>query len=187
MDRAGLIAKIQVSVTTIYQGRQWLDTEGLEGEGRVSYRRGLARAIEAFKEAQAGAVDDLYTLFAAEYTFIGQEFELCASADTNAITSLTKSIQEFDEAFLALDLLQNAETYKLLEKAISHRPEFRYRRMPKDAFHVASAGHIVRIKNILKSPGINLAEKELLEQRCSNMITAQSIYLEKQKKIFVNK
>ena len=39
MDRTGLIGKIQIGVTTIYQGRQWLDTEGLEGEGRISYKR----------------------------------------------------------------------------------------------------------------------------------------------------
>jgi hypothetical protein len=63
--------------------------------------------------------------------------------------------------------LQNAETYILLEKVFSHRPEFRYKGMPKDAFHVACAGHILRIKNILKSPGINLVEKGLLEQRRS--------------------
>ena len=125
-------------------------------------------------------------LIIAEYTFLGQELELCVSADTNAITSLTKSVQEFDEAFLALDLLQNTGIYELLEKAFSHRHEFRYRGMPKDAFHVACGGHIVRIKNILKAPGINLAEKELLEQRRANIITAQSAYIEKQKKIVLN-
>jgi hypothetical protein len=156
LDRVGLIGKIQVGVTTIYQGRQWPDTEGLEGEGRISYKRGLALAVEAFKETQERAAVDLDLLIVAEYTFLGQELEFCASTDTNAITSLTKSIQEFDEAFCALDLLQNTETYKCLGKAFSHRPEFRYRKMPKDAFHVACAGHMVRIRNILKSPGINL-------------------------------
>jgi hypothetical protein len=131
LDLAGLIGKIQVGVTTIYQGRQWLDTEGLEGEGRVSYKRGLVLAIEAFREIQEHVISDLDLLIIADYTFLGQELEFCDSADTNAITSLTKSIQEFDEAFCALDLLQNAETYKLLEKAFSHRPEFRYRECQK--------------------------------------------------------
>jgi hypothetical protein len=58
--------------------------------------------------------------------------------------------------------------------------------MPKDAFHVACAGHKARLDNILKSPGINLLEKELLKQRQANMITAQSVYLEMQKKLLAN-
>jgi hypothetical protein len=52
--------------------------------------------------------------------------------------------------------------------------------------HVACTGHKTRLDNILKSPGINLLEKELLKQRQANIITAQSIYLEMQNKILVN-
>jgi hypothetical protein len=78
LDRAGLIGKIQVGVTTIYQGRQWLDTEGR----RVSYKRGLALAIEAFRETQEHAISDLDLLIITEYTFLGQELEFCNSVDT---------------------------------------------------------------------------------------------------------
>jgi hypothetical protein len=187
LDKVGLLAKINAGVITIYQGRKWLDTEGLESEGRISYKKGLARGIEVFRVAQACAGDDLHTLFVAEYTFLAQELEFCVPQDTKAITSLTKAIQEFDEAFLALGVLQNEEIYKSAEKTYSHRTEFRYKEMPKDAFHVACAGHKVRIDNILRAPGINLTEKELLKQRYSNMVTAQSIYLEKQKKILSSK
>jgi hypothetical protein len=42
----------------------------------------------------------------------------------------------------------------------------------------------VRIKNILKSPGINLTEKALLKERYANMAAAQAVYLEKQTKLF---
>ncbi|GHV88999.1 hypothetical protein AGMMS50267_13590 [Spirochaetia bacterium] len=192
MDKTGLIDKINTSVMYIrtlvrYQGREWLDTEGFESEGRKSYRKGLAFGIEAFREAQTLTADDLHLLFIAEYTFLVQELEYCSSGDTKATMSLKKAIQEFDEAFLAFEVLQNSEIYKSVEKTYSHRTEFRYKGMPKDAFHVACAGHIVRIENILKAPGINLAEKGLLEQRHSNMVTAQSVYLEKQKKILLNK
>lgn len=187
MDKAGLISDINTGVTAIYQGRQWLDTEGLEGEGRVSYKRGLALANEAFREVQKCAAGDLHTLLVAEYTFIGQELELCNPHDTRAITSLSKAIQEFNEAFLALEVLQNAEVYAALDKALSHHLEFRYKGMPKDAFHVACAGHKARIDNILKSPGINFTEKELLKQRYSNAVTAQSVYLAKQQEIILNK
>jgi hypothetical protein len=186
LDRAGYLDKINKSVISIYKGRDGLDTDGGERDGRISFQTGLAGALDVFKKIQSQVYEDLELLILAEYVFLGQELQFCASKDTNAITSLTRAIQEFDEAFLALGVLQNTDVYKSLEKAISHRPEFRYKAMPKDAFHVACAGHRVRIQNILKSPGINLAEKELLKQRYSNMGTAQSVYLEKQKKIFLS-
>jgi len=186
LDRTGYLDNIIRGVINIYKGRDGLTTDGGEHEGRISYQDGLAVALDTFKKIQVQVNEDLELPILAEYVFIGQELQFCASIDTNAITSLSKAIQEFDEAFLALSVLQNTKVYKSLEKAISHRPEFRYKGMPKDAFHVACAGHKVRIQNILKSPGINLAEKELLKQRYSNMETAQSVYLEKQKKILLN-
>jgi hypothetical protein len=186
LDRTGLLGNIAASVVTIYRGRQWLDTKGLEGEGRISYKQGLVRGIKTFQEARDQADKDLHTLFLAEYTFLAQELELCDIQDTKAINSLTKAIKEFDESFLALEVSQNTGVYKCVEKSFSHRPEFRYKEMPKDAVHVACAGHKARLDNILRSPGINLTEKELLKQRYSNMIAAQSIYLEKQKKILLN-
>jgi len=186
LDRTGYLNNINTGVIWIYKGRDGLDTDGGEHEGRISFQTGLALALDTFKKIQSQVNEDLELLILAEYAFLGQELQFCASTDSNAITSLTKAIQEFDEAFFALNVLQNTEVYKSLEKVISHRPEFRYKTMPKDAFHVACAGHRVRIQNILKSPGINLAEKELLKQRYSNMGTAQSVYLEKQKRILLS-
>jgi len=68
------------------------------------------------------------------------------------------------------------ETFKKVQ-------ECRYNNMPKDAFHYMCAGHQTRIENILKAPGISLAEKELLKQRYDNLVKAQSIYYEKQKNV----
>jgi hypothetical protein len=42
LDKNGLIAKIQESVTHIDNGRKGRNTDGLEHEGRVSYNKGLA-------------------------------------------------------------------------------------------------------------------------------------------------
>ncbi|MDR2490169.1 MAG: hypothetical protein LBD20_02065 [Spirochaetaceae bacterium] len=160
-----------------------MDTAGGEQEGRINYQAGLKLAIETFQKIQAEASLDLELLILAEYTFLIQEFELCAVQDTRARASLTNAIQDFDGAFLALEVLQNIDVYKFVDKAISHRPVFRYKNMPKDAFHVACAGHGARIDNILKAPGINLLEKDMLKQRHSNMLTAQSVYLGKQKQV----
>jgi hypothetical protein len=55
--------------------------------------------------------------------------------------------------------------------------------MPKDSFHFACAGHKKRLDSILHSPGINITEKAVLEQRFSNIATAQHVYLKKQKEI----
>lgn len=187
MGRTGLLDKIHDSVSYIYRGREWLGTDGLEHEGRISFQDGLVLGLEAFREAQTRANEDLHTLFSAEYIFLTQEFELCAPQDAKARTSLSKAIQEFDEAFLAFEVLQNIEGYKFAAKTYSTRTECRYRKMPKDAFHIACGGHIARIDNALKVSGINLMEKELLKQRQENMKVAQAVYLAMQKKILVNK
>lgn len=186
MDRAGFLDKILASATNIYEGRLGLDSDGGEHEGRINYQGGLALAMDAFTQIQTQSADDVDMFIVAEYTFLSQERQFCDPQDTKAITSLNKAIQEFDEAFLVLGVLQNAAIYRYLDKAFSHRPEFRYRKMPKDAFHVACAGHKARLDNILKAPGINLFEKELLKQRYANMATAQSAYWEKQKKIIAD-
>ena len=183
MERTGLLDKIMRSVLTIYRGRKGLDTDGGEREGRISYQTGLKLGIETFQKIQANAALDLELLILAEYTFLIQELELCAVQDTRARASLHNAIQDFDGASLALKVLHNDSDYILAAKTYSCRPLFRYKQMPKDAFHVACAGHSVRINNILKAPGINLLEKDLLKQRHANMITAQSVYLEKQKKV----
>jgi hypothetical protein len=181
LDKNGLIAKIQESVMHIDNGRKGQNTDGLEHEVRVSYNKGLALALEAFVEVQMLASTDLKLSVLAEYTFVRQEYELCDPEDTDALSSSNAAIHDIDEAFLALTVLERASDYKSVEQAISHHSKFRYHGMVKDAFHVACAGHAVRIRNILKYHGISLAEKELLKQRYANILTAQAVYLKKQK------
>ncbi|GBU26527.1 hypothetical protein R84B8_00037 [Treponema sp. R8-4-B8] len=72
--------------------------------------------------------------------------------------------------------------YEVVEQAIPHDKDYRVSGFPRDAFHVACIGHKTRIQNILKAPGIDLIEKTLLKQRLANMSTAQTAYVEKQKK-----
>ncbi|MDR2482409.1 MAG: hypothetical protein LBD08_02115 [Treponema sp.] len=182
MDRTGLIAKIHESVLRIDVGRKGQNTDGLERKGRINYEAGLSLAMEVFKAVQMIAPLDLELIMMAEYTFISQELQFCAAADTNTVSSLTNAIHDIDEAFSALKILENEPVYQFVEQSISHHLNFRYKGMVKDAFHAACLGHKARIRNILKSPGISLVEKELLQQRYSNMVTAQLVYLSKQKK-----
>jgi hypothetical protein len=166
----------------IEQGRKWLDSEGQESAGQISYRKGLAFACEAFKEVQTIAFNELDIFIIAEYTFSSQELQFCAPSDTKTITSLTTALRSFDEALLALKELEAGSTYGIVDRCFARRKEYRYKGMPKDAFHVACSGHKTRLDNSLRSPGVNATEKILLEQRYSNIATAQSIYCKKQRK-----
>jgi len=180
LDQRGLIINIYNAVVAIDSGRKGFATRGKEQEGRLSYENGIAEALTAFKEAQATANPQAMIL--AEYTFITQELELCPKTDKNAINSLTKAIQLFDDAFLALQVVENSVFYKEAEKTHPHTKEYRIKGYPKDSYHIACNSHKVRIKNFLSTPGIDPIEKDLLQQRQANLSTAQNAYVEKQKK-----
>ena len=122
----------------------------------------------------------------AEYTFLTQEFEFCEKTDKDSLNSLTQAIQYFDDAFLALTVVENSTLYQAVEKTIPHNKKFRVSGYPKDSFHIACGSHITRIKNMLRTPGIDRIEKSLLKQRLANLPTAQNGYIEKQKKALSN-
>jgi hypothetical protein len=182
LDRTGLRNKIYSSVADIYQGREWLDTDGLEREGRIRYNKGLSYALGAFKEAQTGADEDLETLVLTEKAFLTQELQFSTPTDTKASNSLTNAIQSFDEGLRALKEVEAGSSYSVVDRSLPQRKETRFNGMPKDSFHFACTGHRKRLDSILHAPGINMAEKVVLEQRLSNIITAQDVYVEKQKK-----
>jgi hypothetical protein len=164
----------------IHRGRNGLQTDGGEHEGRIAYETGLSIAMEAFQEAQK--MQDAETLILVEYTFLVQELEFCVEADTQAKASLTQAVESFDDAFLALKAV-SSPAYQAVEQSIPHRKEYRVHGMPKDAFHIACIAHRTRISNVLRSPGINMTEKALLQQRFANLPTAQDAYLKKQQVI----
>jgi hypothetical protein len=182
LDRIGLQNEIYVSVTNIYKGREWLDTDGLERKGRIRYNNGLSRALAAFKEAQTGADEDFETLILTEEAFLTQELQFCGPTDKKASNSITNAIQSFDEGLLALKEVEAGSSYGAVDRSLPHRKETRYNGMPKDSFHFACIGHKKRLDSVLHSPGINTTEKAVLEQRFSNIATAQDVYVKRQKK-----
>jgi hypothetical protein len=179
MAKIGLANSIYEAAIAIEAGRKGFATKGKAEEGRVSYEKGIALAMTAFQEAQT--TSDPQTIILAEYTFISQELEFCEKADKDSINSLTKAVRNFDEAFIALDVVEG-NMYQAVENAISHDKDYRYNGFPKDAFHVACMSHITRIKNILRFSGIDPIEKALLKQRLANLSAGQGSYIEKQKK-----
>jgi hypothetical protein len=174
------VRSIGDAVFSIDFGRKGFATRGKAEEGRISYEYGIAKALTAFKEAQATA--DPKTIILAEYTFLTQELQFCDKSDKDSITSLTKAIQSFDDAFLALKVVEDSTLYQGAEQTTPHDSKYRVNGFPRDSFHIACESHKTRIRNILKSPGIDPIEKALLKQRLANLPAAQKGYIEKQKK-----
>jgi hypothetical protein len=176
-----LLAKIIDSEVAIYQGRIWLTADGFEREGRISYSDGLDSAMSAFGTAQNVASSDLRLLILAEYTYLAQEQKHCAPSDIQTIMSLKQAIQSFDDALLSLQAVEKGYLYQIADMTYPHNAKHRIKDMARDAFHEACFSHRTRIDNILRAPGINLMEKELLKLRKANLAVAQEVYLNKQR------
>jgi hypothetical protein len=180
MDLIGYVRSITTAAANIDSGRKGFATKGKAEEGRIAYELGIANAMTAFKEAQTTA--DPQTMLLAEYTFLTQELEFCDKSDKESLSSLNKAIQRFDDAFLALKAVENSG-YKMVDQCTPHDKDYRVGGgYPKDSFHIACSSHVTRIKNMLRTPGIDPIEKSLLKQRLANLPSAQNGYIEKQKK-----
>jgi hypothetical protein len=166
LDEIGLASNIYRAVINIDLGRKGFATRGKAEEGRISYETGIAQALKAFQEAQSSNNPQIIIL--AEYTFLSQELEFCEKTDKDSIGSLSKAIRFFDDAFLALKTVEGSH-YEVVEQAISHEKEYRVKGFPMDAYHIACHSHKTRLKNVLRSPGIDPIEKALLKQRLVNL------------------
>jgi hypothetical protein len=174
----GYINNINDSVLAIVFGRKGWATRGKAEEGRLSYERGIALAMTTFQEAQISA--DPQTMILAEYTFLAQELYFCERTDKGSLSSLTKAIQSFDDAFLALKSVEKPD-YKIADDVFPHNGKYRAGGFPKDSFHIACGGHKTRLQNILRTPGLDSIEKSLLKQRFINFSATQGGYIERQK------
>jgi hypothetical protein len=181
MDTTGLINSILLSVARIDRGRKGFATNGGEHEGRISYEQGIATASAAFAEALSTA--DPQTIVLVESAFLNQELEFSSEQDTDTRSSLTQAIQSFEDALRSLKIVEDKKLYKAAEATHLTSPKYRISGFPKDAFHLACIAHRTRLRNVLRSPGINMTEKAVLEQRAANMTAAQNGYIEKQKNV----
>jgi hypothetical protein len=97
LDRTGFLSSIAEAASFIDIGRKGFAIKGKADEGRVSYEKGISDALNAFTGAQTTTDPELMIL--AEYTFLSQELQFCHETDKGSITSLTKAIQSFEDAF----------------------------------------------------------------------------------------
>jgi hypothetical protein len=178
MDQTGLVSNILRAVELIAAGRRGFAER--QEQARDSYERGIALALSSLQQAQTLA--DPKAAMLAEEAFLRQELQFCAETDTDTQSSLAQALRSFDDAFLCLEAVEEPG-YRTADKTHPHSLKYRIQGFPKDAFHIACIAHQTRLRNILRSPGIDMIEKTLLEQRSANMKTAQRSYIEKQKAI----
>ena len=148
LDTIGLVSSIADAAISIDSGRKGFAIIGKEREGRISYEKGVAIALSAFNEAQVSA--DPETVILVEYTFIYQELQFCEETDKDTFSSLTQAIQSFDDAFLAIKIVENSTFYQVAEKTYPHNKKYRIGGFPKDSFHIACypSKNIIRIEPI---------------------------------------
>jgi hypothetical protein len=182
LDRLGLLDSLVSSATDIDVGRKGLATDGKEHEGRIFYEDGIAGALAAFQEAKT--ITDPQTFILAELVFLKQELQFCSKSDNNTKNSLTQAVESFNDALRSLKAVQG-KYYRTAEETYPQNPKYRFRQMPKDAFHLACIAHRTRIQNILRVPGMNMTEKAVYQQRLENMTIAQNSYFNLQKKVLV--
>ena len=180
MDLHGLTSNITVAAFHIDTGRKGFAIKGKADEGRVSYEKGISLAFSTFRDAQSTV--DPRAIILIEYTFLIQELQFCDATDTDTLSSLTEAKQNFDDAFLVLEIVEDKTLYHAADKAFPNNKKHRIKGFPKDSFHIACNSHKARLKNIKRSPGIDLIEKALLQQRLINLSTAQAGYIALQKK-----
>ena len=181
MGATGLLDRIYNATVAIGFGRKGIATRGEEQQGRIYYENGIAMALSAFLEAKASA--DPEKIIRAEYAFLTQELHFCDKADRDAQGSLALAIRSFMDALSCLELVGDVAGYgKFADKLIPSDPKYRIDGLPKDAFHIACRAHKTRIRNGLRSPGIDTIEKNLLKQRRANLSVAENSYMKKQGK-----
>jgi hypothetical protein len=180
LDQTGLLNDVLDGAFRIDNGRKGFVIPGKERQGRISYEDGIALAMSAFQEAQHSA--DPQTIILAEMTFLRQELQFCAEDDTDTRNSLAYALQAFRDALRSLETVDDAAAYKSAETTYSTDPKKRVQGFPKDVFHQACGSHNTRLRNILRTPGVNMQEKALLKQRATNMKVAQGAYVEKQRR-----
>ncbi|WP_461257645.1 hypothetical protein, partial [Treponema sp. R80B11-R83G3] len=102
MDQILLVNRIYEAASNIDAGRKGFATKGKAEEGRISYETGIADAMSLFQQASNqgfAAAADPQALILAEYTFLSQELEFLEKSDKDSISSLSKAIRFFDDAF----------------------------------------------------------------------------------------
>jgi hypothetical protein len=179
MEKTGSVDnRIANSVVSIANGRKALHTDGTEAMGRTNLHEGIVQAVIAFKVANTA--NDIKTIIQSELTFVCQERVYSKSVTVHR--SLDAAKVGMNDALNSYRILSETDTYPNAEQTHPSSPRYRYRSLPKDAFHIACNSHITRLNNTLKSTEISPQIEGLYKQRIENLKKAKELYAELQSK-----
>jgi hypothetical protein len=178
MEKSGLQSRITNAVSKIAEGRKGLETDGEEHEGRLLFEDGIAKARAIFAEVLASG--DVELMLLAEYLFITQELEESEDDEIEGRASAVAALASFDDAFLSLKALEKGAAYQVAEQTYPHNTQYRYKDMPKDAFHIAFIAHKTRLRNSISRMGLSRLDRTLVKERIKAIVTTQEIYFNKQ-------
>jgi hypothetical protein len=115
-----------------------------------------------------------------DYFFMSGELAESDGKEPEGKASAEAALHSFDDAFLALEAVEEGVAYRIAEKVIPHSAQYRYQGLPKDAFHIACIAHMTRLKNGLSRLGLPKLDRELAKIRIAALGAIQQVYLEKQ-------
>jgi hypothetical protein len=178
MEKNGLSINIVDAATTIAAGRRSLESKGKTEAGLLDFEAGHTLAKRTFQEAIASG--DVELILLAEYLFVTQELAESEGDEPEGKSSAEAALHSFDDAFLALKIVDDTAVYRGVEMAFPHRGQWRYKDLPRDAFHVACIAHKTRLRNGLSRLGLPKLDRELAKTRIAALGAIQQVYIEKQ-------
>jgi hypothetical protein len=181
MEKNSLLIDISYAVRLIEQGRRKHFVTGQAEEGLSDFKDGSAALHQTFTSALA--TKDLELILSAEYYFLEAGIEEGAPDEVFAKGSAEAGLEVIEDALLALKAVADSTMYKGVDLAYPHhdKKKWRYKDMPKDAFHVFCASHKSRLQNGLTRFGVSQIGRELITLRFDTISAIEEIYCEMQR------
>jgi len=174
MEKNGLFVEMGKGVAKLAEGRRKLYIKGTEIEGLDKYQEGCSIIVSLFDEALATADPELLLL--AEFFYTASELAESAGNEPVAINSSQTAVRKFEEGLQALKIVTDLKLYRAVHQAISTEKPYRYKGMPKDAFHIACLSDAARVRNGLSRMGLSDEDKKIARKRIEMLNVAQDCY-----------
>jgi hypothetical protein len=180
MERNFLLVEMGEGVAKLAEGRRKLYTKGTEADGLSLYQKGYKAIISLFKDALAS--DDAELMLFAELFYTASELHESHSNEPVAKSSAKAAVLKFEEALQAVRIVSDVAQYHAVHKVISTEKTYRFKGMPKDAYHIACLSDRARVKNGLSRMGLSDEDRQIAFARIALLDGAQDTYVEWQKK-----
>jgi hypothetical protein len=170
------------AVVLIEEGRRLHFVEDTALQGLKRFKEGSALLTKAFLDAKA--TNDLETILKAEYDFLAAGIASGSPDETLAKGSAEAGLDVIDDALRAIKAVQSDDGYKWVDLAYPRHDKrtWRFKDMPRDAFHVFCASHTSRLQNGLKRYGVSAIDRALITLRVDTINAIEEAYCAMQRK-----